>query len=249
MRSDTGSSGEMAANAGRTSRYRTVSEATVTLTARMGNLGEPWFGRFWLQGNHVYRAFETAPKGTFESHVEHVLVGQVVERVSIDGGQLSLAHNEELNASLAVWSGTAHEIYTWLHGPLPDASQLTEIFEDLEIEDFEEGVRATPRLPTRTSLHDIELKKYIPDIGFLTILDGAQAVDLLPKWSGARAAYGEVWAKAPDGLASKGAYLVHASESAVTLAVPEPKPGVNPQAMLDFIADLQVSWTDGQVPA
>jgi hypothetical protein len=217
----------------------------VTLTARTGDLSEPWFGRFWLRGNHVYRAFETAPKGTFESHVEHALTGRVVERVSVDGGQLVLAHNEELTTSLAAWSGSAHEIYTWFNGPLPDASQLTEIFQDLEIEDSAEGVRGTPRLPTETSLHDIELKKYVPDIGFLTILDGAHAADLVPKWSGAKAAYGEVWAKAPDGLTSKGAFLVHASESAVTLAVPEPKPGVNPQAMLDFVADLQVSWTEG----
>lgn len=234
--------GETAVNGGRTSQYRTVSGATVTLTARTGDLGEPWFGRFWLRGNHVYRAFETAPTGTFDSHVEHVLAGRVVERVSVDGGQLILAHNEELKASLAVWSGSAHEVYTWLNGPLPDVSQLTEIFDDLEIEDSAEGVRAEPHLTEEVHLYGVELKKYVPDIAFLTILDGAEAVDLVPKWSGAQASYGEVWAKAPDGLASKGAFLVHASESAVTLAAPEPKPGVNPQATLDFLADLQVSW-------
>ncbi len=240
--SDATSTGETAANGGRTSRCRTVSGATVTLTARTGDLSEPWFGRFWLRGNHVYRAFETAPTGTFESHVEHVLAGRVVERVSVDGGQLILAHNEELKASLAVWSGSAHEVYTWLNGPPPDVSQLTEIFDDLEIEDSAEGVRAEPRLTEEVNLHAIELKKYVPDIAFLTILDGAEGVDLVPKWSGAKAAYGEVWAKAPDGLASKGSFLLHASESAVTLAAPEHKPGVDPQATLGFLADLQVSW-------
>lgn len=216
----------------------------MTLTARTGDLSEPWFGRFWLRGNHVYRAFETAPAGTFDSHVEHILEGRVVERVSVDGGELILAHNEELKASLAAWSGSTHEVYTWLQGPALDAAQLTEIFDDLEIEDSTEGVQAKPRLAEEVSSHGIELKKYVPDIAFLTILDGAEAVDLVPKWSGARASYGEVWTKAPEGLATKGSFLLHASESAVTLAAPEHKPGVDPQATLDFLADLQVSWTE-----
>lgn len=243
--SEATSPGEKAANGGQTSRCRTVSGATVTLTARTGDLSEPWFGRFWLRGNHVYRAFETAPTGTFESHVEHILVGPVIERVSVDGGQLSLAHNEELKASLAAWSGSAHEVYTWLQGPPPDVYQLTEIFDDLEIEDAAAGVRARPRLTEQVDLHGIELTKHIPDIAFLTILDGADAVDLVPRWSGVKASHGEVWAKAPDGLAAKGAFLLHASESAVTLAAPEAKPGVDPQATLDFLADLQVSWAEG----
>lgn len=235
--------GHAAANDGGTSAHRTVSGATVTIKARTGVLTEPWFGRFWLSGNHVYRAFETAPAGTFESHVEHVLEGRVVERLSVDGGQLVLAHNDELKASLAAWTGNAHEIYTWLYGPAQDVSQLTAIFEELDIRDSPEGVQATPRVAGEVQLHGIELKKHVPDVAFLTILDGSEAVDLLPKWSGARAAHGEVWAKAPDGLASKGALLVHASESAVTLAAPEPKPGVDPQAALDFLADLEVSWS------
>jgi hypothetical protein len=79
-------------------------------------------------------------------------------------------------------------------------------------------------------------------VAFLTILDGAEAVDLVPKWSGAKAAFGEVWVKSSDGLASKEALLVHASKTSVTLVRPDIKRGVDPQIALDFLADLKVSW-------
>jgi hypothetical protein len=201
-----------------TSHHQTVSGASVTLSSSTGDLSESWFGLFYLRGNHVYRAFETAPAGTFESHVEYALDGEVVERLSVDGGELRLAYNEERLASLGCWRGTWHDVYTWLAGPRLDSSQLVQVFSDIELNDDRRGVRVRRRMPAEVKLYGIRLNKYIPEIAFLTIMEGTDAVDLVPKWAGAQAQFGEVWRMSDDGDESRSPLFLHASQTAVTLA-------------------------------
>lgn len=241
--SDADGSDSTVSPSGGLSRYETVSGSTVTISSAIGDLSEPWFGQFYLRGNHVYRAFETAPAGTFESHVEHALAGQIIERLSVTDGELMLAHNEETLTSLAALRGTWHDVYTWLNGPCPDTSQLAHIFDDVVFTDSRGGIRARPRMPAEIKLYGIELKKYVPGIAFLTVLDGADAVDLVPKWSGARTEFGEIWTRPVEGAGhSGGPLLMHASRTAVTLARPDRKPGTDVQRALDFLAELDVSW-------
>lgn len=233
------------ASAGGSVRYQVATGAVVTATARQGDLTGPWFGSFWLRGSRVYRAFEAAPVGAFEAHLEQTLRGKLVERLAVQGGELLLGHDPENSTSLAAWRGRWHDLYTWISGPLPDARKLAGIYADLAITDGPSGATARPRLPSQVKQYGIEAKTWIPGIAFLTVLDGADAVDLVPAWAGARVRSGEVWRKTVDGGdGGRGRELyVHASSTAVTLALPDrPDDPDAGQRVLDFVADLDVTW-------
>lgn len=104
-------------------------------------------------------------------------------------------------------------------------------------------MKARPRMPAEVKLYGIELKKYVPGIAFLTVLDGADAVDLVPTWSGAQTEFGEIWARPVESADESGKpLLMHASPTAVTLARPDRKPGADVQSALDFLAELDVTW-------
>ncbi|MQA25908.1 MAG: hypothetical protein GEU94_10610 [Micromonosporaceae bacterium] len=233
-------------------RFQTASGAIVAINAPGYDLSQPWFHSFHVKVEAPYgasapsvrnRAFQVAPVGTVDTFVEYDLRGKIVEELSALGGRLLIARNHE-GRGIAAWRGRWHEVYIWLNEPGFTAREVLDQYDRLAFADSPLGVRVRTSQSPKETIYREEVGKSVPNVAHLTIVDGGQALELLPKWSGAKVRSGEVWQKqapASDGGLRK--LFVHASSSAVTV-LDDIDPSDPDSKRLGFLDGLvSLTWT------
>lgn len=155
-------------------------------------------------------------------------------------------------AVLGSWVGPWHSVYGWFPTKEP-TTKVVGYFAGLTLADTEQGVHISSR---RERAGRMLVSKQVPGVGMLQIMNGAEAVNLLPAWTGARVRVGEAWRKsATEPENYEHAHYVVASASAVGVVYADPSyPDLHSAASLagvtdeeqvvrSFLEDLvQLSW-------
>lgn len=241
----------------RTASFRTPSGEVVRLSGRTADLSEPWF--CWVElvpdgasasprGTGERRGFMVGPRSVVDAAVP-MMNGAVRERVAYAGGTFVVVDGPE--QCLGAWTGPWHAVYGWFDLKATTSALLGH-FSGLSLTDTREGVRI--RAAAERFGRTLVIKQ-IPGVGLVQMMKGAEAVSLLPSWSGARVAAGEVWRKAaadPDDHIHE--HYVLASPSAVAIVHTAPAhlrfEPTSAQAAVDedrlalgFLTDLdELSW-------
>jgi hypothetical protein len=235
-------------------RFLTPGGGTITIDAPGYDLGELWSCTFEVRVERPYagtaaglqmRHLQVAPVGNADFLISRLLRGRVVQEVAAQGGRILIARSDVDDRALVVWRGQWHEVFDWVNEPGASGAQLLRRLERLTFVDSPLGVRVlTGKVPVET-VEAEQVRKRIPGVGFLHILDGASGAMLVPTWSGARVPTGEVWRK--DLLGSDGtpkSLLVHVSPTTVTTLAGDIDDELSEGPRLQFLSVLrQITWT------
>lgn len=232
--------------------FRTPGGGHITIDAPGHDLTQPWFASFRIRVERPYvgpglhhRGLLTGPRGTVEGHVHYLLKGRIVERLSARfGGEYLIARSDVDERALGAWQGPFHEVYGWVNEPTTNGAEVLRMFDRLTFVDEPAGVRVRTQPIPRETLYAEQVSKHVPGVGFLGIYRGADAVDLVPAWSGAKVPTGEVWRQVADTPGGSGrAAFVHASRSTVSVLEADPHTLDDDAARLRFLESLAgISW-------
>lgn len=164
-------------------------------------------GPLWLTGIKVQRGaldgktpdsvsmqdFSVAPRGNAQGVMDHVLHASVVQRFTVQGGELQIAVSDDPQTQgMAVWVGPHHELSTLLL-PGEAVSSAVAMFDGLLMEDGVEGLVVRGAVAAETSILVEYTEFAVLGVGEMVVRPVAQALRAVPEWSGAKIPVGEVW--------------------------------------------------------
>lgn len=234
-------------------RFLTPSGGTVTIDAPGYDLGDIWSCTFEVRVERPYagtaaglqmRRLQVAPVCNADFLISRLLKGRVVQEVAAQGGRVLIARSDVDQRALVVWRGQWHEVFDWINEPGASGAQILRRLERLSFVDSPVGVRvSTGQVPAET-INAEQVRKRIPGVGFLHILNGVEGASLVPNWSGARVRTGEVWRKELlDSDSAPQSVFVHVSGTTVTTLSGDMGADADEGPRLRFLGDLrQLTW-------
>lgn len=235
-------------------RFRAPDTGLVTIDAPDYELGEPWSASVRIRTKRPYagtpdglqlRQLHVTPVGNYDMVLDRVLAGRWAEMVEAQGGHFLIGHSDSADQGLAIWRGLWHEVATWLPDPKLAGSEALRYFARLAFSDSPEGLIVTPMLPAADEVDVLDVSKRVPGVGFLDIRKPRTAHQLVPVWSGAKVATGEVWREelspTPD---QSDVVLIHATPTTVTTLTGRNGEAAHWEPRLEFLQRLtELSWS------
>lgn len=237
------------------SEFVTPEGAAILLETAGYDLSLPWDASIRVRALRPYggvpqglgfRSFHVSYAGNYDTVIDRVLRGRVVQKVQGQEGHFLIAHSYVGQQGLAIWRGTWHEIATWFGPTTLTGAETLRFFEGLAFNDTSRGLLVTSLTPEAEVVETIDVSKHIPGVGFLDIKLASRSLSLVPGWMGAQVPTGEVWRveQAVDSSTQPHVLLIHASPTTVTLLHGEAGMKAEPGPRIEFLHRLQsISWS------
>lgn len=196
----------------------------------------------WMREIHI------APSGNIDFLLENFLDARVTQRlVARGGGTFLIAESRQADLQgVALWRGEWHEAVAYLSpSEMGVGSRPLRVFEGLGFIDSPRGLRIVPGYGRETHIQVMDVSTYVEGAGEIEIGPAAEALQMVPTWSGAQVRGGEVWrvdtTLDEDAGAQHG--LMMASRSAVLTLTPDDPSNSRLTKQLDFMQSIsQVTW-------
>ncbi|WP_166353476.1 hypothetical protein [Phytoactinopolyspora limicola] len=188
------------------------------------------------------RELHVTPKGNYDLVLRHELNGYWAYTLEAQGGHLMIGHADSADQGIAIWRGRWHEVATWLADPKMAPELAARRFENLRFTDTAGGLLIESTRPAVDKVEVADVDTYVPGAGYLTIMPPTSGIDLVPRWSGAPVASGEVWIEDEPIDDDDKLTVLHVSETAVTRVCGSGMDGN--EAVLPFVEKItRVSWS------
>ncbi len=189
------------------------------------DLDRPWFSYAEFRPRPGELSNDVLPFGVNTGPVSSVEVGAqsinavLRSEVDFDGGVIAIYDGFDGGqpATLAAWRGSFNAAWGFHYRPEDTEAAIVEFFSRMRLADGELGL--TVSVPQYDAAA-VRAYKRVPDVGFLDVIPGSDAQQLVPRWEGDATNYGEVWRR--DSLNSDWEDMVlMASASAVATMTPD----------------------------